>query len=469
MEVDSPDSSFSAPSSSPTRSPSSTHPRMPNPDPEKIASLAQKLYESLAALKPSKNKTNLSISLSDWENLVARSQQIALLTLSASRGSRDDALSLQIADMSDRITHQLTDLESKLMKTPHDPSGATTKTHSAPTVPSPDFGPILDGTRHSSLYLADGNLVVAAPISGNGGGTMLFRVHQSMLSLQSPVFAAMFTLPPPADTTDVYDKAPFVRMSDDAEDLESLFKVLYNPSELPYKRLDPLTPLNVRRTLAMATKYEMESLRDRIVAQLQADWPYTLAEWDRLEMESSALEREHQLSDDETIDGLYLDDRLPEPASAIRLAMDLNIPKILPSAVYHLSRLQTADDWFACRKEDTDLGVERTARWEMVAAADYKLLLKVRETRVDSITSRFSCLYIAPTTPCLTPDLCELSWRRICLDWKLAKDPLARMKAFDDTRPANFCKHCWSVNRARVRSRRLMYWDDICAVFKEKE
>ncbi|KAJ7930008.1 hypothetical protein B0H13DRAFT_1451547, partial [Mycena leptocephala] len=223
---------------------------------------------------------------------------------------------------------------------------------------------------HSSLYLADGNLIVAAPTTEGKGGIMLFRVHQSMLSLQSPIFAAMFTLPRPDANGDIYDGAPFVRMPDDAKDIESLLKVLYNPSELPYKRLDPLTPINVRRTLAMATKYEMEPLRDRIISQLQADWPNTLAEWDRLETEVAGLVREHKHSKSGMVDDLYVDEKLPEPAAAIRLAMEYNVPKIMPSAVYHLSRLSIDDDWLERRKDRTELGYVRTARWDLLEAAD---------------------------------------------------------------------------------------------------
>ncbi|KAJ6628887.1 hypothetical protein B0H10DRAFT_1777682 [Mycena sp. CBHHK59/15] len=231
--------------------------------------------------------------------------------------------------MADNLSGQISRLQSRLDS---DPCRRRSNESPGPSAT------VLQGTPHPSLYLSDGNLVIAAPISSEAGGTMLFRVHQSILSLQSPVFTSMFTLPHPEATRDMYDGAPFVRMPDDAKDIESLLKVLYNPSELPYKRLDPLTPINVRGILAMATKYEMEPLRDRIVAQIEADWPHSLFEWDRLEREIESITKDHNSYDDYMVDDLYLDEKLPEPGAAIRLAIDWSIPKILPSAFYHLSR-----------------------------------------------------------------------------------------------------------------------------------
>ncbi|KAJ7180332.1 hypothetical protein C8R43DRAFT_871141 [Mycena crocata] len=337
---------------------------------------------------------------------------------------------------------------------------------SASSVPSAQLStkPILDGVRHNSLYLADGNLVIAAPLSDGGSGTMLFRIHQSMLSLQSPVFASMFTLPRPDANRDVYDGVPFVRMPDDSKHIESLLKVLYNPSELPYKRLDPLTPLNVRRTLAMATKYEMEPLRERIVAQLTADWPTSLTEWDRLETEIIGLTEEHSSSAESyMVDGLHVDDRLPEPGAAIRLAMDWNIPKILPSAFYHLSRLTTDADWLECRKDRGSMFLERTARWDLLEAADLRLLLKLRE----NITACES-LVTAPPKLCHSPDDCEDWWDTTCRRWDNAKDPLELMKKFVELRPSRgLCKPCWNATKDLVQERRCELWDEICECVEE--
>ena len=73
-------------------------------------------------------------------------------------------------------------------------------------------------------------------------------------------------------------------------------------------------------------KYECDPLRQRIVSSLEADWPQTLAQWDARRAEAVVLRAEHALQLTGRVGGLYLDDRLPEPASAIRIASDYGIP-----------------------------------------------------------------------------------------------------------------------------------------------
>ncbi|KAJ7648500.1 hypothetical protein B0H17DRAFT_958921 [Mycena rosella] len=359
--------------------------------------------------------------------------------------------------MSDRFCGRLASLEAQLDKTLHGLPGVDPQRVQPSSISATST---LEGTRHSSLYLADGNLVVAAE---GGAGKVLFRVHQSMLALQSPVFASMFTLPAGAVKRDMYDGAPYVLMQDDAKDIESLLKVLYNPSELPYKRLDPLTPINVRRTLAMATKYEMEPLRERIVAQLEADWPTSVAEWDRLGTEVRALRWEHSTSGGYTVDDLYLDDRLPEPGAAIRLAMDFNIPKILPAAFYHLSRLSIDADWLEFRKNRERLGLERTARWDLLEAGDFKLLLKLREVITDFDWTNTT------SKSCNTPDDCDDWWNLTSLRWNNAEDILDCMRQFVETRPARgLCKPCWIASKDAIQQGRLNFWDEICDCIEER-
>lgn len=101
----------------------------------------------------------------------------------------------------------------------------------------------------------------------------------------------------------------------------------------------------------MANKYQVDFIRQKIVARLESDWPQTISAWERLESEISTM------GDQEIALGysgspsrpLTLDNALPEPASAIRLARDCNIPSILPAAFYHLSRLSIGDDWNIAR------------------------------------------------------------------------------------------------------------------------
>lgn len=89
---------------------------------------------------------------------------------------------------------------------------------------------------------------------------------------------------------------------------------------------------------------------------------------------------EHAQQNTGKINGLYLDDRLPEPASAIRIASDYNIPSILPAAFYQLALLSTDADWDGYRENPTREGKQlrfgaRTARWGLLDKRDLMRLV----------------------------------------------------------------------------------------------
>ncbi|KDQ49270.1 hypothetical protein JAAARDRAFT_63790 [Jaapia argillacea MUCL 33604] len=109
-------------------------------------------------------------------------------------------------------------------------------------------------------------------------------------------------------------------------------------SEFPLERYSPNKPLEVRGFLELATKYQADRLWDYIVRNLVADWPQWLPGWDALEREysSEANELAEHLDENEIVD---VEDSYPEPASAIRIATDFDIPEILPAAFYALSQL----------------------------------------------------------------------------------------------------------------------------------
>ncbi|KZT08652.1 uncharacterized protein LAESUDRAFT_811264 [Laetiporus sulphureus 93-53] len=229
---------------------------------------------------------------------------------------------------------------------------------------------------HVALYFDDGNVVLSA--LSQEGRRQYFRVHQSILSRHSPVLADLFAMPPLQSTTsqtaleETYDGVVHVQMPDSAEDLASFLGVLYDPLGAAYKRFNPNTPVLVEGTLKLATKYECDALRARIVENIEADWPQTLAQWDARRAEFILARSEHTQQFTGKVNGLYLDDRLPEPASAIRIASDYNIPSILPAAFYQLALLSTDADWDAYRAnpgKNLRFGA-RSARWRLLDTHD---------------------------------------------------------------------------------------------------
>ncbi|KAF8897751.1 hypothetical protein BD779DRAFT_1388659, partial [Infundibulicybe gibba] len=228
---------------------------------------------------------------------------------------------------------------------------------------------------HDTLYIPDGNIILEAPTSE--GEHIHFRVHRSLLCFQSPVIANLFTSV--LESGDICDGLPLVKMKENATDLECLLKSLYDPSALPYKRLDPETPTRVYGVLSLATRYRMDALRARIIDQVEGDWPQSLSAWDR---SISAVEETQHESEDHLS---YLDDMFPEPASAVRLALDFDIPKILPAALYRLHTIRPSCDWERYRLPELEqnagalLQGERTAKWHLLEKTHFMQLLHFKE------------------------------------------------------------------------------------------
>ena len=100
--------------------------------------------------------------------------------------------------------------------------------------------------------------------------------------------------------------------------------------------------------MRIATKYQVDSICQAVKHHLEAEWPTSIEGWLRLTASKVSLRGiPHPLE-------LFgprrmLFERSPEPASTIRLAVDFNIPSVLPAAFYLLSTLEYDDEWDATR------------------------------------------------------------------------------------------------------------------------
>jgi hypothetical protein len=83
-----------------------------------------------------------------------------------------------------------------------------------------------------------------------------------------------------------------------------------------------------RGSLKLATKYQMENLRNIFIQKLQMKWPTTLAAWD-------VLDKEHTVY----FAGAIHDDYYSGITSIIGLANNCNVPSVLPIAFYWLFSL----------------------------------------------------------------------------------------------------------------------------------
>ncbi|KIP07176.1 hypothetical protein PHLGIDRAFT_46105, partial [Phlebiopsis gigantea 11061_1 CR5-6] len=236
--------------------------------------------------------------------------------------------------------------------------------------------------QHPTFYLPLGDLIVQSAADAEGTST-LFRVSKSLLAFNSPVFADMFALPT-TSTQDLYDGAPLVQVTDTAEELAALFSALYDPSSLCLPRFDPDIPIRLAGVMRLASKYSIDTIRNRIVDIMNDNWPQTYEQWQIFQAEISAIKAVHK-ENNGLVDGRSFEERIPEPAAAIRFARDFNIPSILPFAFYTLAGIPQSMDWDESRKvkdfrhHSTVIWMKRTAKWAQLDIVDYRTFVKCRE------------------------------------------------------------------------------------------
>lgn len=87
----------------------------------------------------------------------------------------------------------------------------------------------LDSTRYEPFWFHDGSIVILV-------GSLMFRVHQTVLSTHSEVFAGLFSVPqPPSDVKgqEMIEGCHVVQLHDQTNDFVDLLNGIYNPSCVP--------------------------------------------------------------------------------------------------------------------------------------------------------------------------------------------------------------------------------------------
>ncbi|KLO13612.1 hypothetical protein SCHPADRAFT_940272 [Schizopora paradoxa] len=230
-------------------------------------------------------------------------------------------------------------------------------------------------TKHDSLWLSDGNIILAAASSASSSderSSMVFRVHKSVLSRQSQVFSDMFALPTQSTTSvdndDIMDGLPLIRMHDSAEEIEALLKYLYDPiRDVAFTRFrHPDFPQKSQVLLQLADKYGLDGIKSNLIELFKSHWPKTSAEWAHTDaIRDTVKEKKY------TVD-TWPEELLPEPISAALIALQYNVKEVLPSIIYELYRCPPSADWDQQARERQSFKPEgRGARWKM---ANVKIL-----------------------------------------------------------------------------------------------
>lgn len=144
--------------------------------------------------------------------------------------------------------------------------------------------------------------------------------------------------------------------------------------------------------LELADKYDMESMTKMFLPRITEDWPISLLRWDTNESHIQTL-----IALDEGIVAKhgeervrFLDNILVEPCGPIKFGRRF-APNILPSAFYHLSRLEFID-WSQEDDPDNQIGWyqsnNRTANIKLMTMNDW-YTLEVGRTSMTNWIRRF--------------------------------------------------------------------------------
>ena len=233
--------------------------------------------------------------------------------------------------------------------------------------------------------------------------------------------------------------------------------------------------------LKVAEKYQVDTVKRFVTAQMERDWPTSIFEWATQRAELSHVEMLDSLGMT-SVDGPYPDDVFPEPAAAIRLAVDYGIPSILPAAFYCLSTIGIEDDWdryrggpwlFGEQKNQSTSPIctlRRTARWSLLDK-DILQRLFIGRTELDRRMQRFGPHSIEH--PCNTSGKCSVSLVELWNVWMARVEGRRRaypvLEAFfefvRETRGSSLCWLCQKMFAKEIDDEMCKVWNDLPRIF----
>ncbi|KAI0029227.1 hypothetical protein K488DRAFT_31277, partial [Vararia minispora EC-137] len=205
------------------------------------------------------------------------------------------------------------------------------------------------------LWFSDGSIVLRTSLPPQGSAEsdnpqsprrILYKVHKAVLALHARAFANLFHGNTSASdaASEQYDGLSVMDMPDPDEDVHWFLRAMYVPSPNPSPGSPKFGPVYAS-ILRLATKYQAEELRKSMIEVFMAVWPTSLTRWSDNQSAYAALAKDIRHLN--TLD-IYNEDTedmsliYPDPAVALRLAVDCAIPNSVPSIYYDLFRLQAS-------------------------------------------------------------------------------------------------------------------------------
>lgn len=110
--------------------------------------------------------------------------------------------------------------------------------------------------------------------------------------------------------------------------------------------------------MRLAVKYDIEAIRTIILRHIQSEWPQTVTEWEQLQKQRTSDPKLYMPEGDPII---IPPERRPDPALAVRFAVEFNCPRIVSAAFFQLA---------------VEFNVRsKTIAWESLQAPDVLMIL----------------------------------------------------------------------------------------------
>ncbi|KIM42349.1 hypothetical protein M413DRAFT_444773 [Hebeloma cylindrosporum] len=293
--------------------------------------------------------------------------------------------------------------------------------HDHSTANATDDSTLRSLTRHPEFWFYDGSIVLSVQET-------LFRVHQTILSTHSDIFADLFTVPQP-DGEYVIEGCHVVILHDDAKDFEDLLRAVYHPK--PFESITVNSDLDavlaaISGVLRLSNKYLIHHLRQFCVDLLLWKLPNTFEKYDY---------KVHSY-------------RSASIMRAILLAQQNAVPEALPYLYYSLSRV-------SLRRFLKDRPGDVSWKEKTIALVGRERLFDAQVSMTHAFLVNFER---APT--CASP-LCAHA-RGPRAQWQIIENagrcphPL---KPFEDWDSLNVCSDCVAYCKAKHLLGRKEVWE----------
>ncbi|KAF7344647.1 BTB domain-containing protein [Mycena venus] len=289
-----------------------------------------------------------------------------------------------------------------------------------------------DLVRNSEFWFEDGTIILRVE-------NTLYRVYRGLLASRSTVFRDTFSMPQPQidEERDEIDGCPVVQLHDKEKDFTCFLKALLQYGSYRSTPVSGLAELS--SVLRLSDKYDVSLLRESMTSILYDLYPTSLSNW---------LTRSANIPPGYRISGI--DDIL-----VLNLAREMNIPSILPGAMYQASKAHGLDILYgrsARIEHENDRRHCVTAIPELIVARRRVLsgYLVNKETADGCDAEEGEC------------DAERLRWLALDLPREDYPDPLADTIPWEDF---DVCSACLEAAKEVYNAARQEFWDDLPDIF----